>query len=449
MAVRVALTSLTPEQQTHYRKALTFEYKQKNIMRHPRARPPPPKIVHAYTQDPVTNTVLLPMAWTWKHMKQYNSHTLARLDYTATLQPWSDLQRAELQQVMTVLHKRRTVALTLRTGAGKTAVMLFASCELGLLTVVLVHNSKHCKQWASEIEHYTTARYEIVEAKTNGIRRDTQIIICLWTRWEKIPACVRNSVGLLLVDECDQFNNRSGVEAILSIQPLYTIGATATFQCVGTGMDKVATAIFGDLQVSREFDVEFDVDKILTGCTGDEVPSQHTKGCDWNTLKHSLLYDRPARNNTIVNACRVYLQQGHKIMMITTEVRHCKLLHEMLTQAGLDSDYMCEDKRDYTDALGRILIGTAKCCGRGFDQQSACANWCGERTSCMMAVDYVNNDSDRTQWGGRAMRCTTRRPLIVHFVDRNPTIQRQWKNAEKMYTQMGGTIRECELTGTV
>lgn len=448
MSVRLPISSLTSTQQAQYRKELTFQYKQKNIMRNQR-RPPPPKIVKAYAESTSTSTeeshVSLPVAWAWKNLKQYNAHEVQQLGYQQKLQPWSDLQRDELQQVVTLLEKRRTVALTLRTGAGKTAVALFAACHLNLLTVVLVHNSNHCAQWTNEIEHYTTARSEVVETNTNGIRRDTQIIVCLYKRWAKIPESIRRSVGLLIIDECDEFNNKTGVEAILSMQPAYCIGATATFVRPGTGLETIMYSVLGHFFVTRQFDVDFDVAKILTGITGDEIPSEHTRGCDWNTLKHSLLYN-PKRNKIIVDVCRIYKEQGKKMMIICTEIKHVKILHQMLTEAGLDNDYMCDDKDTYEDAPGRILIGTAKCCGRGFDQQSACPNWCGERIDWVLFADFVNNDADRMQWAGRAFR-TKNTPVIAQLVDRNPTIQRQWKNAEKMYLSMGGKIQEYEMTG--
>ena len=445
MSLAIPVKELSEEDVQRYRTALHFEYKSKDVMRYKSKHKPKPKVVNAYVE--ANDIVHLPMWWAWKNFRKYNTRKLELLDYKQKLYPWNELQEKELADVVKNLRQRRSVALTLRTGAGKTAVSLFAACDIKVLTVVFVHVVDHCEQWLSEVEDCTTAKAEIVETDTNGINKDTQIIICFYGRWMKIPACIRERVGLLIIDECDEFNNRTGIEAILSIQPIYTLGCTATFARPGTGLETIMHAVLGHAFVTREFDVHFEVRKILTGIEGEEVAAKHTRGICWNKLKHSLLYN-DERNMMILQVVKILLAEKRKIIMICTEIDHTKLLHKLLMDNGTDNDYMCDGKNTYEDKLGRILIGTAKSCGRGFDQKNSCKSWCGERIDCVFDVDYCNNDSDRTQRAGRAFRANNpdKPPIIVHLVDENRTIVNQWRNAEAMYKRMGAEVQEYTLS---
>lgn len=439
MSVRVRLDSLTHEQLDKCREELTFQYKEKNIMKYKSKYKPKPKIVTSYREG--EKYINIPMYWAWTNLKLHNTYGLEPAGFKQVGSPWNNKQKEELEQVVKKLRKKRTVALTLRTGAGKTAVALFSCCHINLLTVVFVHNSDHCDQWAASVEKYTTAKYEIIKTNTNGVRKDTQIIICLYTRWEKIPKCVRQRVGLLIVDECDEYNNTSGVNAIASVNPMYTLGCTATFARPGTGLETIMHSFLGYSFVTRSFDVDFKVVKVLTGIEGTLVPSKHTKGNDWHTLKKSLLYDMH-RNSMIVQLVLIQLEENRKIMIVCTEVDHAKILYKLLSKRNVDCDYLYgSKKKSYKDSS--VLIGTAKRCGRGFDEESFCSDWNGVRIDCVMLVDFVKNDVDRTQWIGRAFRAKD--PVVFQLVDNNNTMANQWKAAERMYLWMGASIEECEL----
>lgn len=457
MAVRVSTAGLSESQKDIlYRNPLTFVYKEKNILRYKSKHKLKPRLVPAYREQTCPQTshesdvAFLPLFWAKQKFGLTNKQNVGNLlSYQSKLGPRDDLQTGELAAVISNLRTHGSCALTVRMGAGKTALSLFTACELKLLTIVFVHNSKHCAQWTQSVAKYTTAQAEIIETDTNGIHRDTQIIICLYTRWAKIPACVRSRVGFVVVDECDEFNNPGGVDALLSVEPAYFLGCTATFKRSGTGLHVIMEAILGHAKVTREFDVRFDVHKILTGIEGDLVESRYTKGNDWLVLKQSLLYSEE-RNELITKLVALYRSQGRKIMILCTEIKHMLDLHRLLTEAGIDNDYMGGGKASYTDRAGLVLIGITECCGRGFDQESGCVGWKEEmgRIDTVMIVDFVNNDEDRMQWMGRGLRpAGSITPLIVHLVDDNNTVRNQWRNAEKMYLGLKGTIYEYQIGG--
>jgi len=314
MAVRLKVSELTKKQQKQLSKELTFEYKTKNVLRsrYGSKKQPAPKTVECfYCED---GYVSVPAYWASQKLNIINEYATKKKKFKRTKEPRDDKQINELNLVIKKLIKYGSIALTLRTGAGKTAVSLFAACHFAGFTVVLVHNSDHCEQWFNSVKSYTTAKPNIVTLKKdkNGkptkIPEDTDILICLYTRWNKIPLKTRQNVKLLIIDECDEFNNETGIKSVLAFTPLYIMGCTATFERPGTGLEVMMHAVLGYEMVSREFDVQFKVAKLLTGFVGELVPSEHTYGNDWHTLKKSLLYNMD-RNRMIVTLVKIRLEE--------------------------------------------------------------------------------------------------------------------------------------------
>lgn len=458
MSVAISLDTIDPLFRKKIEQSLVFEYKQRDIMKKKKKsygdseQSSTPKTVRCYA-NASKNRISLPMYWIWKENGVFNNYITEDRKYKRTMSFKNELQESEFKQVIDILEKKRSVALTLRTGAGKTAVSLFCACHFKQFTVVLVHNSDHCTQWYNSVKTYTSAKPEIVTLNMNGICHDTDILICLYTRWKIVPECVRNDVGLLIIDECDEYCNPTGVEAMLAFAPLKTMGCTATFDRPGTGLETIMHSILGYSFVTREFDVKFSVNKICTGITGKRIDAKHTMGPDWLVLKQSLLYN-PDRNNLIVDLVYIRLSEGKKIMIMCTEVDHVMILYELLSKRFSEDtkkdalaksytcDYLCGNKKSYKDS--NVLIGGIKKCGRGFDEESFCDNWNGERINCMMLVDYINNETGLLQTIGRGFRSLD--PIVDHFVDKDSTIEKQWKNCAKIYSKLGADIEEFELT---
>ncbi len=434
MSVAVDISELEPHVKAEIWNQLTFFYEEKQIFKNSRMNDKPPKSITAISQQDKT-TALLPMNWAETNLGVRNDYKPLQRKFERVRQPRDEKQINELKAVTDHLEEHSGLALTLRTGAGKTAVALFTACHYQYFTVVLVHIDDHATQWANSVRDYTTAKSEIVTAKTNGIRQDTDILICLYTRWAKVAPMIRRDVGLLIIDECDDFCNPTGIASVLAWQPLKVIGCTATFEKPGTGMHTLMHSVLGYEYVTRAFDVDFDVTKVQTGLSGLRVNSKYVHGCEWNTLKHDLLYN-PIRNLMIVELALIRLSQGYKVMILCSEVFHAQLLHELFLDEGVDCTALYGNMKTYTDAM--VLIGTAKKCGRGFDEESYCSNWGGRRINCIMIVDYINNPASLTQWIGRGFR--EKNPHIDQFIDDDPSIEKQWQTALELYKHMGAKV---------
>lgn len=444
MSVRVPLDYVDIEQVA---RELTFEYKKKDMMK--RKVQSEPKKVACYTCITVKDIqyVSLPLNWAHNQFDIVSRRTGKAYDYKAVKSPWTALQLAELNAVVTALTEHKSVALTLRTGAGKTPVSLFAACHFKGLTVVLVHAKDLADQWANAVHSYTNAKCQIVDIKGSKIDKDTAIVICLYTRWRKVSIRIRSSVKLLIIDECDDFCNPTGMEPLIGdcmdvgFQPEMVLGCTATFKRPGTGLEVMMNAVLGTHIVTRTFDVKFTVNKVSTGIQGHRQDAKYTKGVDWQLLKRSLL-DNIDRVRLVCGLAILRVEQGRKVMILCTENSHAKAIYETLAANNASCDWLYgSKKKTYIDS-SILVVGTKKG-GRGFDEENACATWSKKRIDCVMIVGFVNNETDLTQWIGRAFRAKD--PLIDHFVDDDSTIRTQWSNMVKVYKWMKATIQVVNL----
>jgi len=229
------------------------------------------------------------------------------------------------------------------------------------------------------------------------------------------------------------FYNRTGFDAILAFQPEIALGCTATPVDSGKGMDVAAYTIFGHNFVSSAFDVEINISKILTHIKGTREKAKHMKrGTDFTVLMQSLMYN-DRRNQLILKLIKIRLSEGHKLLVITKEVKHTLILWEMLKAEGIDCDYLAGKKKNYNDC--DVLIGIYQRCGIGFDEKAKCKNWGGVRINKVILTFGLRNPSLATQILGRSMRA--KNPSMDHLVDDDPTIESQYQT---IYDQVYATF---------
>lgn len=446
MCLRVPINYLD---QVALHKELTFEYKTKNVMKYKSKNPPKPKEVSCYTCITVKDRAYISLPFAWAHQRfELAERKRPLFDYKAIRKPWTVQQERELESVVDSLTENKSVALTLRTGAGKTAVALFTACHFKGLTVILVHNDQLADQWAKAISSYTDAKCQIVDLKGTPIYKETEFVVCLYTRWAKVPLYVRRNLKLLVIDECDDFCNVSGMMSIVGdetrqgFQPEMVLGCTATFKRPGTGLDVLMNCVLGTEYITREFDVDFTVNKVCTGIRGTRVDAKYTRGVEWNTLNKSLLYNKE-RIALVCQFINARVTEGRKPMVLCTENNHAKQIHEHLVANGIDSDWFYGNRKTYKDS-DVLVVGTKKG-GRGFDEENACKDWKGKRVDCVIIVGFVNNETNLTQWIGRAFRANN--PIVDHFVDDDPTVEKQWINMCEVYRWMRANMMMINIQG--
>ena len=379
-----------------------------------------------------STTVQLPIAYASKLFGVPGNDHLQlptmSLQFTGTLR---EKQIPVAEEAYGYLKKYGAVILALHPGFGKTIEGAYLAAQFSLLTVILVHRELLLKQWDHTFSHNTDARTWIV-----GEPLPTEmpnVIICMDTRWGKIPPEWRSYVGTLIIDEAHAFCTRSHVECLLAFQPKYVIAESASLER-DDEMHKMILAITGNIIIYRDFSGPFTVYKTLTGVQPERTFDVRGQ-LKWSAFQESTLMNEK-RNAIILNLIRGYAYK--KILVLTALKEHTKLLHGWVTQLGIGCDFYCGTKKAYQDAA--VLVGTMSKIGTGFDPATSCDTYDGRPFEILILASSIKKYAMLTQNVGRVFRCEN--PTIFHLVDDDPIYQRHWTKCLKWYTPRGGSIIE-------
>ncbi len=358
------------------------------------------------------------------------------VEFTGTLR---EEQKVFANQILSRLERQYTAGLTVRPAMGKTTLSVAIACKLGLLTVILVHDSGLVPQWVKTCEVRTKATVWAVGDKKVPPRPN--IIVCLYTRTKKIPVELRRCVGFLIIDEAHEFCNPTGVESILDFQwsgqQFFILALTATWTKANQ-MHKVLEHFTGPDPITGPLTIPFKYSKIITGCKAKRVKNVQDN-TDWSILIQSLLYSK-RRNAIIVNlVIKLLMERQRKIIVFTSEVDHVIQLNSLLLASGVTScDYLTGDKSKYQDSM--VLVGNIQKCGTGFDEEMYCDNFGGRRIdTCIIATSFKDT-ALLAQVIGRTFRSDD--PHVYHMVDSDPTIARHWRECSQWYSENKGTEME-------
>ena len=438
MALLIPRNYFTDEMAKNLKKTLTF-YPKTTQFHKPNHYTPKKENdgVVAYKYEPESAYVRIPFTWGAK-MYNFNNDLLKHRPINIKMigEPRDEVQMDQLNKAIDDLNTHRTAIFNLRTGFGKTALSLFLSCKVGLLTCVLLPApSDLVEQWMTSGKDLTTAKMAEVDVNIKKlIPDDTEIICCYMERACKIPKEIRDLVGLLIIDEAHLFCNTTGINAILEFSPKFVVACTATFTRSADEMHRVMETVVGNKMITAKFDVKFRVTKVNTGIEGTREPNPNKPGVNWHKLNKSLLYN-PIRNEMIVDLL-LQLQPSGKILVLTTEVEHAKLICALAKKHNVKVDYYAGEKKSYEDS--DILVGNVQKCGTGFDEKSKCKTWNGIRIRYVVICGSMRNVERIEQAIGRGFRAED--PHIYHLVDKDPTIRSQWTSAKKLYDKLEAEI---------
>lgn len=322
-----------------------------------------------------------------------------------------------------------TTTLGLYPGYGKTVLGVKLASRLKLITIVLVHREVLMIQWKNSFERFSNAKVWIVNGK--DIPSEYNVIICLDTRWKLLPSEIRNSIGFLIIDEAHTFCTPKHIKCLLSFQPKFILIETATLER-DDGMHSIIYAIAGSHGVFRDSNKPFNVIKVSTNIR--PIRKYNSKGyVSWSELIKSLLFNEE-RNELIIKLINSNLE--NKILVLTNLVEHVKLLHDKISKLGISCDYMCSNKKNYYDC--KILIGTYSKIGTGFDQETLCSNYLGERFNLLIIASSIKKYSMLIQNIGRVFRSDN--PIIIFLVDNDKILKSHWYKVKNWFVNHGAKI---------
>lgn len=322
-----------------------------------------------------------------------------------------------------------TTTLGLYPGAGKTILGAKLASRLNLITVILVHRDILTIQWKSTFESFTDASIWIVGEKDPPPA--CNVIICMDTRWDKIPEEVRKLVGFLIIDEAHAFCTPEKIGCLLAFQPMYVIIESGSLER-DDEMHIMMQLIVGKHGVFRESDIPFSVMKIITNTKPIRKNNRYGK-VDWPSLISNTLMD-PRRNSIITNLTVTNLK--YKIIILTATVNHVMIIHDSLKALSVSCDYLCGNKKTYIDS--NVLVGTFSKIGTGFDPATSCATYDGRPFELLILASSIKKYSMLVQNIGRVFR--SEYPIVMHLVDNDSIFISHWYKASSWYNLRGGKI---------
>jgi len=195
-------------------------------------------------------------------------------------------------------------------------------------------------------------------------------------------------------------------------------------------MDILLTLFFTEHRIVRKMFRKHLVYRITTNIQP-EVEYDRTGKVNWNSIIDSLS-NNELRNNKIVDVIRKY--KTRNFLVLCKRISQAKYIYEKLVEFE-ESVSLYVEKSTTFDKDARILVGTVKKLGVGFDHQKL--------DTLFAAVDL---ESYFIQYLGRIFRTPDGvEPIVFDMLDDNTILKRHCKTREKVYKETGGTIKELTM----
>lgn len=431
MSIRLKLSSLGPEEKQKFQKDLVFTpiVKQRRGKRgwcHAPATKEP--IIGFKVQN---DLIRMPMAYGKKNYPKRIipnlSHVSCPIRFTGKLY---DSQVPFANDGVTALQKNGHIILALYTGAGKTVVSAYLATYDPGLTLILCASTTLLPQWKNTFNLFTDAEVWVVGETPP---RAANVIICMDTRFEKLPIEYLMKIKMVIIDEADCFPTPTRFPCFLNLEPKYIIAATATPHRTD-GMFTAMEAICGKEKIVKISTKPFSVMKYETGIDVQIVKNKQGTP-DWAKLTRSLC-ENEARNKLIIEIVTMNLAQGFKILILTWRSDHVTFLKKTIALMNISVDQMSKNKKSYHDS--DVLIGTIGKLGRGFDEKASCSDFNGIRLDLLLLVGSMRSITLLEQVAGRVFRAQF--PNIIHFCDANHISSGHWNAASPWYISRKGIV---------
>lgn len=398
---------------------------------------------YMYPYNIVGNNITIPMAWALKNIPnatRRSRHVFSQtsFSYKAELRP---AQKIIKKEALAHLNKRGTAVIAAYPGFGKTVTSLHMAHRIGMRTLVLVNKIILIEQWIEAVQNFTNLKKGRGVVKVMPPSKSQRESPAKLKKWKdkivgasimvmnaltvsKLSNGFFDDVGCLIVDECHQLMSPCLSEALLYVHPRYVIALSAT-PYRSDGLNKLLDIYFSEERLVRTLTKPHTVYEVRTGFkpTADLTDQGRL---DWNALLNSQSEDED-RNQMIIDAA-VDLSKTRTILILTKRVDQAAYLENNIRKAGISVDGLYGTKKKF-DKHATVLIGTASKIGVGFDHKSL---------DCLILASDV--EAYFIQFLGRVFRREDVEPIILDFVDTNPTIRKHFRTRKKVYLKHGGKV---------
>lgn len=459
MSFSVPLNSLSEPDKIHIREQCIVTEK-KNVYKNS------PKKVTIYSVNKEEKTVILPLGL-WKDFYDsfpnlYTSHKKlsSRVFKGKLLDSRSETSSDHRDQVTVVkeafksLKETNVCLLALHTGFGKSVVAIYLSLLLGFKTIIICHYRALHSQWIEYISRFTNLKAEVISKKTNFLNNDIpsdvrtlserdqtspdirtksglsqaplDIYIVGAKKASKLDPLNLKDIGTVIVDEVESICTETFSLSLQNLKPRFLIGCSATPDRAD-GLHKILYPYFGPSSsfIFRKTSKKFTVIKYNTEFIP-EVRYNFKGNIDWVNFISSLS-NNLERQKFICDIITKEEYKERRILVFVSRIDEINNLYNTLREERNESvDFLTQSKKTYDKAC-RILIGTYKKIGVGFDVT--------DRDLTIFSGDC----KDIRQPEGRVR---LENNTIIDVVDKHYFLQSHWEKRKKWYLSRGAEIKE-------
>jgi hypothetical protein len=398
-----------------------------------------PKNIHFYLADGSGN-VNLPYTYCCDLFgKRMNDEErlkhIGEYEFKATFR---EEQIGIVEEAIVQLENHRTTSLCVPPGWGKTIMGMYLAVSTGLVVAIIVPAMSLVKQWYKTVEicYPELIPNTLVMGKLkkdnsrDDIISDIKIIICLDQRVRKLRPSILDMVGTLILDEAHLLPTRDRVDILLAFRPAYIIAETATMER-NDGQHSMIEAMVGKHLVYRAPIRPFLLMKLETEIRVQE--SFSPQGLDYTQLVRDLS-ECEEMNRLVIDI--INSNPRHKFMILSKLTCHAESLSSSLCSEGISSDTMCGDKNNYTDS--RVLVGTIKKIGTGFDEENCCLEFLGEKSNVLILYHSVKSWQSFIQYTGRV--CRSSNPYVIWMNGKNRVVRKHLDGLSECIVKNMGTV---------
>ena len=323
-------------------------------------------------------------------------------------------------------------------GSGKTAMSMYLASAMSSdkPTLIVIPKVALIDSWVGTIADFTDATWYTVPDKKVDVDAlmKAKVVICMDTRFHKLPPGYLNGIGVAIVDECHTFAKTQGrVLTVLSIVCDYIVLATATY-VIESGMHRFLQCVAGKHYVRKEFKDPLRIVKVNTRINP-TLPEAKIDLLRYRLIRH------PDYNKWIIDIVKQYIST-EKILILTWLTEHVEKLVEGLEAESIPVTSYFGDQKQYRE--DKVCVSTLAKVGFGFDEKYAAVDFSGIPFSAVILPLSIRDPAFYEQVIGRGMR--SKNPLFITFIDSHFITRAHWKKNKEWIDNHAVDLKEISVT---
>lgn len=424
MAVKIELAGITKELATKINKDLTIDVSVPPKTKFRPGNTGPQKFIEVFDRDDRYGYI------PFSYAKIHNLTAVPGGNYKKIDVPFTGELREHQKDVKSEAIKQLNASgatiISCYPGFGKTLTGIYLATKIKLQTLIVINLLVLKDQWIESINKFCpSATVSFLDPrKKPDFGADFLIVNAI-----NIPKFGREAfsgIGFVVVDEVHLIMSEVLSQSLFYVCPKYLLGLSAT-PYRQDGMDVLLTLFFTEHRIVRKMFRKHTVYRITSGIQP-EVEYDRNGKVNWNSII-DFLSNNEERNNKIVEVIRKHDKRN--FLVLCKRISQAKYIFDKLFSFG-ESVSLYVEKSTTFDKDARILVGTVKKLGVGFDHQKL--------DTLFAAIDL---ESYFIQYLGRIFRTPDGvDPVVFDILDDNSILKRHYKTREKVYKETGGIIKD-------